>query len=501
MKEHEMKQLRERLLKDHTRLLLETQNDKFRYKILKEDLELGRGDAKIIPYLMLQYGPHALKPLVLGLKCPNTEMRFQCILALEKLGELGAIKHLIAMFDDKRNNGMEYQLRETIGQLSGWDRMDAVYHALHHGTSEVSYNMARILSEYGDEKLLNHLIRALKKREVDAIAICDAIESWAISLHDRESASAVLSACLTDENPLRRAAAATTLGSSGNLGSASALFNAIRLHPEDKHLHATAGSSLAKIFEEYEDAALKSQLDALLADDTFLGKEDILRILNPEKYDQDENSGSEHQEMTEEKDSQESQEKQTKEASKEPVYTFEEFGWEETHMVKPASGTFEELIEMLGYDNPEVQLAALYALRKLRDSRATTTFNELLPKLTTFYRFDMAEVMGQLEDPGAVPVLSAVFQGAWADLKMAIIRSLNRIGGKGAQKTLLLALHDKIPKVRYLAAWALGERKNPASLKALKKALPVEKSKYVRKQIEASIEQYNMAKPTEIPSA
>ena len=404
------------------------------------------------------------------------------------------------MFDDPANAGMVYQLRETIGQLGGWNRMDPVYYALHNGSKETRYNMARVLSEYGDEKVLKHLISALKKKEVDIIAVCKALESWAISLHDRDSASAVLADCLLDEDPWIRSAAAMTLGTAGNLHSAKALINATRSNPEDEYLHYYAGESLAKIFEEYENDALKSELDALLTDNMFLGKEGILRVLNPEEFEHEGKYSKPDADSSAMSDRPDRVKQPAPENKGELEYSFAELGWEETHMVQPASGTFEELIEMLVSENPEVQLSALHALRKLGDLRITATFNKLLPKLTTFYHHEMAEVMGQLQDPRALPVLPEVFPMAWADLKMAIIRSLNRIGGRGAQKTLVIALNDKLPKVRYLAAWALGERISPASLNALKQALTAEKYNYVRKQIEASIENYKGLKTTENPT-
>jgi HEAT repeat protein len=491
IKDHEMQRFRDRLRQDHTRMLLGILSDRTRYKVIKEDLELGRGDPRIIPYLMLQFGPKALKPLVSGLSCPNPEMRFQCILALEKLGEPGALKHLISMFDDPENKGMEYQLRETIGQLGGWSRMAPIYYALNHGSSEVRFNMTRVLSEYGDDKVLTKLVRALKNKKVNAIQAYKPIETLATILNDRETASGVLSSCLSDGNPWIRSAAAMALGKAGNMESAKALINAIRLHPKDEHLHWYAGESLAQIFEEYEDAGLKSHLDILLADDTFLGKDGIMRVQNPEEFE-NENDIPREPAPKKEDLTEVSEERQIPDSNWEPVYSFENHAWEDTHLQPPASGTIEELVEMLKSEVPDVQLSAIHALRKSGNQKVVTeTFGKLLPKLTSFYRHEMVEALGHLRDPEAVPVLSGIFPAAWADLKMAVIRSMKCIGGKSAEQTLLIALHDHIPKVRYLAAWALGERKSPAALKSLKQALFEEKYTYVRKQIEDSIRNYH----------
>lgn len=487
VKKNEMEQFRERMREDHTRMLLGIQRDNARYKILKEDLELGRGDTKIIPYLMLQYGPRALKPLLSGLLCPNMEMRVQCILSLGKLFDARSVKSLIRMFDDPANEKMEYLLWETIGQICGWGKMDLVYHALHHGSHYVRFHMARILSEFGDKKVYRHLIRALKENEVDVMAVCGALKEISVYHHDRESASGVLCDCLKDEHPWKRGVAAGVLGSAGNLDAARALINAIRLHPGEKYLHRQAGASLAMIFEEYEDAALKVELDLLLADDQFVGKESMLRVLYPDEYSHEETLDNEDVGLNESNDHSDAQDQESEEPSVMKEYTFQEHGWEDTHMVTPASGTFEELIGMLESDDPEVQLSAINALRKLGDRRATKYLNRLLPRLTTFFRQEIVETMAHLRDRRALPVLSKVFPGAWVDLKMGIIRGFHHIGGPGAHKPLILALNDKHPKVRYLAAWAMGELKLPGSRKALKKALLREKHDYVKKTIEESL--------------
>ncbi len=487
VKDHELQLFRDRLRKDHTRMLLGIQNDNAMYKILKEDLELGRGDTKIIPYLMLQYGPRSLNPLLSGLRCPNMEMRYQCILSLGKLFDPGSVKPLINMFDDPANEKMESLLWETIGQICGWGKMDPVYHALHHGSHYVRFHMARILSEFGDKKVYRHLIRALKENEVDVMAVCGALKDMSVYHHDRESASGVLCDCLKDEHPWKRGVAAGVLGSAGNLDAAWSLINAIRLHPGEKYLHRQAGASLAMIFEEYEDAALKVELDLLLADDAFVGKESMLRVLCPDEYSHEETLDKEDVAPQGGDDHSDAQDPESDKSTITKEYTFQEHGWEETHMVTPASGTFEELIGMLESDDPEVQLSAINALRKLGDRRATKYFNRLLPRLTTFFRQEIVETMAHLRDRRAVPVLSTVFPGAWVDLKMGIIRGFHHIGGPGVHKPLILALNDKHPKVRYLAAWAMGELKLPGSRKALKKALLREKHDYVKKTIEESL--------------
>jgi len=392
---------------------------------------------------------------------------------------------------------MIYQLRETIGQLSGWNRMGAVYSALHHGSWEVRNNMASILSEYADEKVLKHLKRALKEEEADVDSICKAIEAYAVYHRDRDGASEILTIGLSNKNHRLRMAAVKALGRAGNLSSVKALLFAIQSNPKDDRFHFHAGASLAQIYEEYEEHSLKAEIDLLLNDDTFLGKQGILQILYPEEYTAEEIHKAWENDNHDTNDLPDSSEHQFSGTDKKLAYTFEEYAWENTHLLPPASGTFEELTAMLYSMDPEAQLSALHALRNLGDRRVTKTFNKLLGGLTTFYRHEMAEALGELQDPKSVRNLSMVFPGAWADLKLACIRSLRSIGGHSAQKTLILAIGDDLPKVRYLAAWALGNLKSQASVKALKNALTIEKYNYVRKQIESTLgnTEYKIKKP------
>lgn len=112
---------------DHTKLIFNLKGQDERYQRLKDDLENGRGDPFVVSYLMLQYGPKALKPLVKGLICPVIEMRIQCIECLVKLGDFRAVNPMIQMFSDTANESFFFDIREAIGQQCIWENMEPVY--------------------------------------------------------------------------------------------------------------------------------------------------------------------------------------------------------------------------------------------------------------------------------------------------------------------------------------------------------------------------------------
>lgn len=188
-------------------MLNDPKKRKMPYRSLIWDLESGNGDPDVVPYLVLQYGTKALNPLIKGLNSPSVEMRLQCVDCLEKLGDFKAVKPLISMFDLPENSHLFWNLRETIGQLCCWERMDLVYKALHSGSPVVRANMAMILSDYYDEKVFIELVKALKDNDVNVFTmVCYALFSWSVFENKEESAISVISGYLTDKDPLKRAA-------------------------------------------------------------------------------------------------------------------------------------------------------------------------------------------------------------------------------------------------------------------------------------------------------
>jgi HEAT repeat protein len=150
-----------------------------------------------------------------------------------------------------------------------------------------------------------------------------------------------------------------------------------------------------------------------------------------------------------------------------------------------------ELCLLLGDSNHEVQLAAINALRKTGDQRATEAFNFYLPQSTCFHREDMAEAMGSLRDSSAVPVLASVYESAWLELRAEIVRSLGRIGGPEVIDPLISALKDNHPKIRHIAVWKLFDLQQKRAIKGLRQAIGRESNREVRADLESALSKWD----------
>ena len=150
-----------------------------------------------------------------------------------------------------------------------------------------------------------------------------------------------------------------------------------------------------------------------------------------------------------------------------------------------------DLCLLLSDSNHEVQLAAIKALRKIGDQRATETFNFFLPQNTCFHREDIAEAMGALKDTNAVPILASVFNSAWLELRAEIVRSLGRIGGPEVIGPLITALKDNHPKIRHIAVCKLFDLKHKRAKKALRQAISHENNREVRIDIESALSKWD----------
>lgn len=147
----------------------------------------------------------------------------------------------------------------------------------------------------------------------------------------------------------------------------------------------------------------------------------------------------------------------------------------------------DNLCLMLYDYDPEVQFAAIEALRIIGDKRATNAFNFFLPQKTCYHRREMAEAMGELHDRRAVPVLAKVYFSAWLELRVEIVKSLGKLGGKTAIEALISAMKDKHPKIRQIVLRQLKNIRNDKAFKTLKQAFLIERDKQVKKQIELAL--------------
>lgn len=491
-------------------MLVKSEKMDKQFRSLEKDLELGRGDAYAVPYLMLQYGSKALIPLVKGLKCPTVEMRANCVECLHQLGDPRAVDALIQMFDDIDNEPLSWEITEVLDQLCGWKSLKPIFKALHTGSPRIRVKIAKLLLDYDDETVLLELIKALKDPEPNVfIHVCKAIEAWSIYRSDRDSASSALVACLSDDEPGRRLVAVNALSHSGNFESAFSIINTIRTYPNDAQFHAMAGLALAMISEEYEDEELNREIDELLNTSYFQGKEYFLNYSCG--WDKETDLGSNH-EISETEESQFAREEKTIIApesnpeslnilieqlkdtdSKQKIEAIEKLG------ERANSEATMNLCHMLSDDSHEVQLAAIKALRKIGDIRATDPFVQLLPQKTCYHREDIAEAMGALGDATAIPVLAEVYKSAWLELRAEIVRSLGRIGGPSVIDPLIIALKDIHPKIRHIAVYKLYDLQHKRAIKAIRQAVCLEKNKNVKAEMEAALSPFEKVKQFKHP--
>jgi len=500
LKKNELNRFRARRTYDHTIMLLNLSQNEIRYNQLVNDIETGKGDPWIVSYLLLQYAEKALQPLVKGLTGRLPEMRMHCVNCLQQLGDNRAVKPLIQMFGDPENEAFFWEITEAVGQLCGWVDYRPVYTALHQGSPGIRANMARLLADFSDDAALPELIKALKDIDIDVFHnVCHALGAWSFYHKDRDAGSNALCSFLSSEDPLRRVAASEALGNAGNPASVGELIKAIRRYPNDKDFHEQAGATLALISEEYDDACLNRQINKLLKTRYFLGKENYL---NCSSYQEVESGTAQSDDHPLPLTSGEAPcDIPSEDPVREPIDDLIE------QLQDPDPGRKTDAAEKLGeranrkatkdlclllYDyNPEVQLAAIKALRKIGDKRATDAFNRFLPQKTTYNRQEMVQAMGKLRDKKSIPVLEKVFTTAWLELKAEIVRAHGNIGGHAVLEPLIRALGDKHPKVRYIATWKLLDLQHPKALKALEKAIRRERNKTVKGKMEWAIVNYH----------
>ena len=439
------------------------------------------------------------------------EMRASCVDCLHKLGDYRAVGPLIGMFDDPDNEPFSWEIIEALEQISGWISINSILEALHSGTRRIRVKIARMLLDYDDEKVLPELMKALNDPDTEVfIHVCEAIEAWSIYRSNRNSASAALSACLKDNDTVRRSAAARALGNAGNIEAACSIIGAIGDYPDDKSFNSVAAIALSKISEEYEDKELNQLIEKLLDSGNFSGREDFINHScrnNAETEAEPEPEAEAESEVDTGKNKMDELHDPLIENSTDPP--------------EPAPETIKILIDQLKDGKPErridaaiklgdlksrkatmnlclvlsdsdlkVQLAVIKALRKICDKRATSALVLLLNQKTCCHREDVAGAIGNLMDRRAVPALIKAYRTAWLELRAEIVRSLGKIGGPAALDALITTLGDKHPKIRIISVYNLYDLQHKRALKALELAVHSEKHAEVKEQMAGAIKNY-----------
>jgi HEAT repeat protein len=134
------------------------------------------------------------------------------------------------------------------------------------------------------------------------------------------------------------------------------------------------------------------------------------------------------------------------------------------------------LLELLTVPG-ELQGAAAVALGRIGDRRATAALCALLrpdargPNIQA----EVAEALGHLGDPEAIPVLSEALTAPHAAVRAAAAQSLGKLGDASSIPPLCQGLYDEETSVRQAAATALGTiaERSPTAPIQLRAAIPI----------------------------
>lgn len=155
-------------------------------------------------------------------------------------------------------------------------------------------------------------------------------------------------------------------------------------------------------------------------------------------------------------------------------------------VLPPTFGNMNDWIDQLKTPSADAQLKAIRAIRKKGNRKAVQALISQLHEKNTFHKEWIVNTLGNLKDQRAMPAFIKLFPTAWLELKAEIIRSMVKIGGRAVIDPLVEAMKDNHPKIRFLAAWALGIQRNSRSKNELRKAQVYEKNNYVLNKIKLS---------------
>ena len=183
---------------------------------------------------------------------------------------------------------------------------------------------------------------------------------------------------------------------------------------------------------------------------------------------------------------------------------------------KLQSDRIEKLAKILATDtDPEVRIAAAWALSRVRDARAASGLRDALRKdkhgevremaawalvqtgsastsmLVDALREDANEDvretaawgLGQIGADEATPALTAAIRDESAEVRRTAIWALGTMRSREPATAIADALDDESDEVRLQAAWALGQLSSPNTASALRTAFTAEKDDEVRRAI------------------
>ena len=312
----------------------------------------------------------------------------------------------------------------------------------------------------GDGRAVLALIRAVS--DEDPNVRLSATETLG-KLRDPRAVQALIQALQQDPDPKVRAMAAWALGEIEDPAAVSALSTALRAD-DDEQVRVQAAEALGNIEdvsaidalgEAVHDPAVEVRRAAVEA----LGNMDDSRIVAmviPSLGDEDvevRRSAASALGNTETSQVVEPLIAATRDPDLEVrVYAIEALGNQGDNR---AQGV---LLDALGDERPDVRRAAIDALGNLELGGAPSQVIAAVRDPDREVRHGAVSALGNFADPAAVPVLLEIVRGSTdRELQYEALDALSNIGSPAAYEALLPLLQHEDPKVRQLAAEAIGD--------------------------------------------
>ncbi len=123
-------------------------------------------------------------------------------------------------------------------------------------------------------------------------------------------------------------------------------------------------------------------------------------------------------------------------------------------LVQHGSATVDLLIEQLQSEDLEVRRAAVVALGRIGDARATTPLLNTLSDESL--AIDTANSLARIGDPSAVDGLLTLISSCDASVRQAAVNALNSVAPPSMSERIIPLLHDSDPNVREAAVKIAG---------------------------------------------
>jgi HEAT repeat protein len=361
-----------------------------------------------------------LSPLLELLNGPDPDLRMQAALALGEQRNARAVRALVAALHDDDIN-VRYHAIEALGKLKAVDAIDALADIAEAKDFFLSFAALEALAKIGDTRVAPRIVPLLED---------DLLREPAVTLLGElgdESAIAHLTALLNTPT------APTNL-------IAGALAN---LHDRFEKQYGEGAYIADLTNREISPIGVQNLLDALETDATP-DKQDLRSIALVVGW--------------------------VKRPGVDRALT-RFMGRDDLRdeiieaLVRHGSATLDLLIAQLTAEDLEVRRAAVLALGRIGDSRATAALVNTLREESL--AIDAANALAQIGDPQAVDGLLTLIGNKDASVRQAAVSALNALIPSSMSKRIIPLLHDPDPNVRESAVKIAGYFGYPESGSAL----------------------------------